>query len=476
MRTIGGYVSGRITWRLTPDQLCHLDLMAAGHLDPLVSFMPPAGVDEVRATGELLGCAWPFPLPLTVDASAVPPDADALALVDPEGVELATVIGLSVQPSDVPGHLTAWGRTSHRTRVEPADFPALYLNSSELRAVATGATALVTYLPPTAAVEAALDAHLRREGAALIVLVAVGADLGDRAHSTVLAWQSALEGRPRVRLVLLKTGEDLEQGLPLAVVAADVAGCTALAVSATWRDRGSREAHLAAFATRRGLEVIELRVAALAPADLATSGACTYRDVYGDAAWPHVARAYPPPSEQGVTVMFTGLSGAGKSTIASAVAARLRAVGPRRVTLLDGDVVRTNLTSGLGFSAEDRRTNVMRIAWVAAQVTRHGGIAVCAPIAPYAALRSEARRTVEVQGTFVLVYVATSLEECERRDRKGLYAKARRGEVLSFTGISDPYEAPTDADITLDTVHTPVDDAVEEVLAHLRWRGLLAAG
>lgn len=171
----------------------------------------------------------------------------------------------------------------------------------------------------------------------------------------------------------------------------------------------------------------------------------------------------------GLAVMFTGLSGAGKSTIAGRLVELLLESG-RTVTLLDGDEVRTHLSAGLGFSKADRDTNVRRIGWVAGQIAKHGGLAVCAPIAPYAATRADARRLVEDQagpGSFVLVHVATPLEECEARDRKGLYAKARRGEIAEFTGISDPYEAPTDAEITIDTRTSGIDDSARLVLAHL---------
>ena len=171
----------------------------------------------------------------------------------------------------------------------------------------------------------------------------------------------------------------------------------------------------------------------------------------------------------GRVVFCTGLSGAGKSTIAARVVQRLVEAG-RAVTLLDGDEVRHHLSAGLGFSREDRDTNVRRIGWVAAQIAKHGGIAVCAPIAPYAAVREDVRREVEAQsgsGSFVLVHVATSLEDCERRDRKGLYAKARRGEIPTFTGISDPYEAPTDAEVTVETSGRTVDECARQVLDHV---------
>ena len=161
-------------------------------------------------------------------------------------------------------------------------------------------------------------------------------------------------------------------------------------------------------------------------------------------------RSYPPRSRQGVTVFFTGLSGSGKSTIASALMVKLLEIGGRPVTLLDGDIVRKHLSSELGFSKDHRDINIRRIGFVAAEITKNGGIAVCAPIAPYDATRRDVRRTVEAGGGFVLVYVATPLEVCEARDRKGLYAKARAGVLKEFTGISDPYEAPTDADVVPD--------------------------
>ncbi|WP_246080676.1 adenylyl-sulfate kinase [Modestobacter altitudinis] len=176
-----------------------------------------------------------------------------------------------------------------------------------------------------------------------------------------------------------------------------------------------------------------------------------------------------PPHTGGRAVMFTGLSGAGKSTIAGKLV-ELLLEGGHTVTLLDGDEVRTHLSAGLGFSKADRDTNVRRIGWVAAQIAKHGGLAVCAPIAPYAATRADARRLVEEQagpGSFVLVHVATPLAECEARDRKGLYAKARRGEIAEFTGISDPYEEPTDAELTIDTRSSSVEQSARRVLDHL---------
>jgi sulfate adenylyltransferase len=176
------------------------------------------------------------------------------------------------------------------------------------------------------------------------------------------------------------------------------------------------------------------------------------------------------PSRDGCVVLLTGLSGSGKSTVARALADELLRTDDREVTLLDGDEVRRHLSAGLGFSAEDRRTNLLRIAWVAALCARHGGIAICAPIAPYASVRAEMRATVEAAGRLVLVHVATPLDVCEARDRKGLYAKARAGLLPGFTGIDDPYEEPLDADVTIDTSVLDVPEAVARILPLLTRR------
>jgi sulfate adenylyltransferase len=178
---------------------------------------------------------------------------------------------------------------------------------------------------------------------------------------------------------------------------------------------------------------------------------------------------------RGVTIFFTGLSGSGKSTLARALRDRLAEVGGRTVSLLDGDEVRQLLSSGLTFSRDDRDLNIRRIGYVAAEITRHGGIAICAPIAPYATTRAEVRAMVEATGgDFLLVHVATPLEICERRDRKGHYARARAGLVPEFTGVSDPYEEPDDADLVVDTTHGTPQRAVEPIVDRLRHLGHLA--
>jgi sulfate adenylyltransferase len=184
-------------------------------------------------------------------------------------------------------------------------------------------------------------------------------------------------------------------------------------------------------------------------------------------------RSYPPRHKQGVTIFFTGLSGSGKSTIANVLLTKFLEMGGRPVTILDGDIVRKHLSSELGFSKEHRDINIRRIGYVASEITKNGGIAICAPIAPYDAVRKQVRAMIEPYGGFVLVHIATPIETCEQRDRKGLYAKARAGIVKEFTGVSDPYEAPIDAEVTINTAELSAEEAAQEIILHLEQQGFI---
>jgi len=186
-------------------------------------------------------------------------------------------------------------------------------------------------------------------------------------------------------------------------------------------------------------------------------------------------KTHPPRDKQGFTLFFTGLSGSGKSTIANAVMVKLLEAGGRPVTLLDGDLVRKNLSSELTFSKEHRDLNILRIGYVASEITKNGGIAICAPIAPYESTRAQVRDMIEPLGGFLEIHVSTSLEVCEGRDRKGLYAKARAGLIKEFTGIDDPYETPNKAELVLDTADMSPDEAAHKILLKLESMGLLSA-
>lgn len=268
------------------------------------------------------------------------------------------------------------------------------------------------------------------------------------------------EGRPVLMLVLTGAGTPRAlsaEGLMRATLAAsrDLTGTAVIATPVAARARsennlGFQRRVVAAYAP--GLDVHW-------PEGI---GPCT------PAVAEVVSSDRPSGVDQGLVVFFTGLSGSGKSTISQALRHRIVETGERTISLLDGDIVRQNLSRGLTFSREDRETNIQRIAWVAAEIARHGAMAICSPIAPFDDTRKRARQLVTAGGAaFVLVHVATPLEKCESRDRKGLYAKARRGEVPEFTGISSPYEVPDDADVVLDTSERTVESVLDELLHHL---------
>ncbi|MGB6847130.1 MAG: bifunctional sulfate adenylyltransferase/adenylylsulfate kinase [Thermoanaerobaculia bacterium] len=184
-------------------------------------------------------------------------------------------------------------------------------------------------------------------------------------------------------------------------------------------------------------------------------------------------RTHPARYKQGFTVFFTGLSGSGKSTVANVLMVKLLEMGGRPVTLLDGDIVRKNLSSELGFSKEHRDLNIQRIGFVAAEITKNGGIAICAPIAPYESVRSQVREMITPGGGYILVHVSTPLDVCETRDRKGLYAKARAGVIQQFTGISDPYEEPENPEVAIDTTDVSPDEAAQQIVLYLEREGYI---
>jgi sulfate adenylyltransferase len=181
---------------------------------------------------------------------------------------------------------------------------------------------------------------------------------------------------------------------------------------------------------------------------------------------------YPPRHQQGFCIWFTGLSGSGKSSTAEILTSLLLERG-KQITLLDGDVVRTHLSKGLGFSREDRDTNILRIGFVAGEIARHGGSVICAAISPYRSARNEVRKMVG-SDRFIEVFVDTPIEVCEQRDVKGLYERARRGQITGFTGVDDPYEPPVDPELVLDTVNRNVEENAHQIIKYLEDQGLLS--
>ena len=296
--------------------------------------------------------------------------------------------------------------------------------------------------------------------------------------------------------MVIPTAGPTPDGLPAAVLkqcleAVAANEFTSLPLPISWRGTAVDEALASAvtaaldgthlFRTRPATEVHRhagdlLWVDALERVQVARKTPATNPDALLAKVLPVLTRWRPPRHSRGLVVFFTGLSGSGKSTLAKALADHLAAQVDRTVTLLDGDVVRRMLSSGLGFDRAGRDLNVRRIGFVAAEVARHGGIAVCAPIAPYDESRAAVREMVEAVGDLVLVHVATPLAECERRDVKGLYRKARAGVVTQFTGISDPYDEPLDAEIRIDTSDMSPAESLAVITDYLVNGGWLAGG
>ena len=355
---------------------------------------------------------------------ALPDGATEAELVDPEGLPLARV--------------SANGDVEALTHAQYGPFRRLHLTPAQAREQHAGAT----FVPVVDALTKSDLDELR--GLGRVVLVAL-MGTGTPALSPVALVRASLAAADLL----------------------DDAGVVAVPLPSHGDAQTDHELGAQVVATYAGGDPVHALVST--PLDHESHGVG-----YPDAIAAIVARDQPEPEEQGLVLFFTGLSGSGKSTLAQALMDRLLEQGGRSVTSLDGDVVRRNLSAGLTFSKADRETNIRRIGWVAAEISRHGGVAVCSPIAPFAETREQVEGMVEAAGgAFFLVHVATPLEECERRDRKGLYAKARRGEIPEFTGISSPYEVPEDPAVRVDTTGRSIDDALEDVLVALDEAGYL---
>ncbi|NRQ34448.1 adenylyl-sulfate kinase [Nonomuraea sp. NN258] len=403
-----------VEWTPDPRELADLELLLSGAFQPLTGFLGHEDLHAVHERGTLAdGGPWPAPVTLHLPGDVETAPGDEITLLDPEGMPLATLTVTEREPDGlVAGPVKGLGTPEH------GPFARLRRTPAELRQELAGRPALaVTMRGP-------LDD--------LSEIVATAKELG-----------------AVIVLLPLSYGEAGPAVVRAALRAKDRLPADTIVVSVPLAPRDEPEIDL------------ELRE------HVATA--------YGAAE--HLAGPEPvsipgPPHRRGLVVFFTGLSGSGKSTIARGLRDSLLELGSRTVSYLDGDVVRHLLSKGLTFSKSDRDLNIRRIGFVAAETARHGGLAICAPIAPYAATRAEVREMVESVGAdFLLVHVATPLAECERRDRKGLYAKARAGLIPEFTGISDPYEEPDDADLVIDTTHISIEAAVTQVLGTLQSGG-----
>jgi sulfate adenylyltransferase len=505
------------SWTLTEAQLGDLELLLSGAYAPLSGFMAEADVASVEERGTLAdGTAWPVPVTLDVPGDAVPATASRLALNDPEGAPLAVLdvterasstaapadaAGRHARPAGEPaadmvrlagpvsalrapehGPFRALRRTPAQVREELGDGPVLAFTTrspvnsrqiGQLRHFAGQLRARVLILPlvagpakvvrPEAMVRAARAAvrHLP-PGTTLVPVPLPPHDAPARRETALRALVAAAYGATHL-LIDDQGSDDSADAEALAPIPVLTAGEWAYDRAAeVWRPLGLIEP---------GTEQTDLATGELE--DMLDRGEEVPAWFAPPAVVAELARARPPRRERGVVVFLTGLSGSGKSTIARALRDALAERGDRTVSLLDGDLVRQLLSAGLTFSRADRDLNIARIGYVATEVARHGGIAICAPIAPYADARARVRRMVSQAGDFLLIHVATPVEVCEARDRKGLYAKARAGLIDHFTGVSDPYEEPRDADLTIDTSVTSRQEAVDSIVELLTKGGWL---
>ncbi len=407
----------------SPRELDDLELLSHGVFGEPAAFEGPDGLLTLQV-----------PADVAEEATA----AGAIELVDPEGVPLARVAVSSTYAASE--HTGIAGQVTPLQHNEYGAFRRLYLSPAEVRAQSPEGTVTVPVAGPLTEDDLA-SIRAQANGRPVLLLALTG-------HGT-----PSYDGRRLSGTGLVRASLAAAELLDLATV-----------VAVPLASRGP--AHPDAD-HRLGEQVSE----AYAPGEVL--------GVPGEGELPEAVAAVvdfevPPVERQGVVLFFTGLSGSGKSTLARALHDVVLERGQRTVTSLDGDVVRRNLSAGLTFSKADRETNIRRIGWVAAEISRHGGVAIVSPIAPFDETRQQVRAMVDAAGgAFFLIHVATPVEECERRDRKGLYAKARRGEIPEFTGISSPYEEPSDADVRVDTTGRSIDDVLDEILLALDAAGFL---
>ena len=492
-------------------QLGDVELLLSGLFAPLTGFMGAADVAAVIERAALAdGTPWPVPVTLDVREDALPGDAQRVVLADPEGTPLARLdIAERCEVAPRPGRgagqpmVRLAGPVTGLKEPEHGPFRRLMIAPAEARATfGDGPVLAYATRGPVHSRQIGQLRHMAGQLKArllLLPLTAGPADVVTRPDALIRAVLAAAANLPAGTTVIPvplaprgpQPGVGPERELAARAMIAAAYGASHLMIDATAADvaggavtipvvRAGDWAYDRVAEVWRPLALIEAGTEQedLSPGELGDrldAGAEVPAWFTPPAVAAELRRARPPRARRGFVLFLTGLSGSGKSTLARDLADVLAERCDRRVSLLDGDLVRQLLSAGLTFSRADRVLNIARIGFVAAEVARHGGIAICAPIAPYAAARERVREMVSEVGDFLLIHVATPLEVCEARDRKGLYAKARAGIIDHFTGISDPYEEPLDADLAIDTSTMTREQATEAVLKLLTSGGWLPA-
>ncbi len=520
---------------LTSRELCDLEMLAIGAFSPLTTFLNRADYESVLNDMHLSdGTLWPLPIVLETPAKKAEAwtPGTRISLCDSEGVMVAVLtleeiferhrrleaeriyeapqgnhpdVGYLYKRSDC---VCITGRLEVVELPMYHDFTALRQTPAQVRKtlVAENNANIIGYAPRgllhRAHVEFSRQAALKH-GARLVVFAAVGQRMMEEPsyYTRIRAMRAAMEHYPKhtaqLNVLPLSWRQAGSRSVLLNAIIARNFGCTHWIAEHDTHDVGEGAAGKSCYGQYQNIALLERfaddhDLSLISFRDLIPEEDCPevllrdprraeddrVREIIQRFSYPNVLQELQRPFRtsvrRGFTLFFTGLSGAGKSTIARVLRARLMEQGERHVTLLDGDVVRKHLSSELGFTREHRDLNILRLGYIASLIAQHRGIAICAPIAPYAATRAQARAMVEPHGAFIEVHVSTSLDVCESRDRKGLYARARKGLIQGFTGISDPYEAPINAEIVIDTAMFSVADAVQHIIGYLTQEGLLA--
>ena len=500
-------------------QICELELLMNGAYSPLDAYMTRSQCEKVTRDNVLDdGSYWPVPIRLVSKRPAAVSAGERIALRDGEGFMLA-MLTVSEHWQNEEGQTCYGGRIEGVALPAHADFVALRLTPGEMRAqfAKRGWHKVVAWQARQpihrAQFEFCLKSAIENQSNLLLHPQAGGDLVESPAYFGLIRSFLAVRNRfpaASTQLALLPSLQRpvTPQDLMLRAIIARNYGCTALiaggeaemegecrrgedlvhaSLSSTFNQAEKigvqliayprmvyvedRAEHMPESEVPRGARVLTLtgeEFRRRMQAGLKIPDWYSFPEVIAE-----LQRNTPPRTQQGITVFFTGLSGAGKSTLARALSARLLEMGGRTVTLLDGDIVRRHLSSELGFSKAHRDINVRRIGFVASEITKHRGIAICAPIAPYRQTRRDVRAMVEAVGGFVEIHVATPIETCESRDRKGLYAKARAGLIPEFTGVSDPYEIPEHPELAIDTTSLGIEEAVQQILDKLELEGYL---
>ncbi|MHB1596691.1 MAG: adenylyl-sulfate kinase [Streptosporangiaceae bacterium] len=492
---------------LTDRQLGDLELLLSGAFAPLAGFMTSAEAASVAERATLAdGASFPVPVVLEVPAEAACGDAGHVLLADPEGTPIAVLAVTERTPGAGPGTVRLAGPVTGHRAPEHGPFRRLMLTPEQSRA-ALGDGPVLAFATRGPLGRRQIG-QLRRQAEQLrarlliLPLVCGPAEVVRRPESLIRAVLAAAASLPAGTLVVPvplgrpdevpgPAGSRNEREVAVTAMVAASFGASHLMIDAAGPGAGSTlpapipvipagdwaydpraEVWRPLSLIEAGTEIGDLSADQLG--DMLDTGAPIPPWFAPEAVTAELRHARPPRSSRGFVLFLTGLSGSGKSTIARDLRDLLAERSDRRVSLLDGDLVRSLLSAGLSFSRADRDLNVARIGFVAAEIAKHGGIAICAPIAPYAQARARVREMVSEVGDFLLIHVATPLEVCEQRDRKGLYAKARAGLIEQFTGVSDPYEEPDDAMLVLDTSVLSRERATESVLRMLVTGGWLA--